>query len=171
MREQADVYGPAVLAEAARVLTLLRVAGLRIVTAESCTGGLVAGALTHFAGSSDVTEGGFVTYSNGMKQAVLGVQASTLAAHGAVSAQTVEQMAEGALGACQGAGVAVSISGIAGPGGGGAGKPVGLVWFATALRGDATCTDQQIFAGDRAQVREQAVLHALALVSARLAHL
>ncbi|GBQ30589.1 nicotinamide-nucleotide amidohydrolase family protein [Acetobacter fabarum] len=171
MREQTEGYGPAVLAEAERVLALLRAAELRVVTAESCTGGLVAGALTHFAGSSDVTEGGFVTYSNGMKQAVLGVQASTLAAHGAVSAQTVEQMAEGALNACSSAGVAVSISGIAGPGGGSVDKPVGLVWFATALRGGPTRADQQIFSGDRVQVREQAVLHALRLVSARLVHL
>ncbi|MCP1241315.1 nicotinamide-nucleotide amidohydrolase family protein [Acetobacter lambici] len=168
MSDQAVLFGPAVLAEAARALELLRLAGIRVVTAESCTGGLVAGALTHFAGSSDVTEGGFVTYSNSMKQAVLGVQAGTLAAYGAVSAQTVEQMAEGALNACCTAGIAISISGIAGPGGGSEDKPVGLVWFATALRGGATRTSRQIFSGDRASVREQAVLHALTLICARL---
>ena len=171
MDHQMVVLDPRVLAEAERVLGLLRLADVRAVTAESCTGGLVAGALTHFAGSSDVTEGGFVTYSNSMKQAALGVQADTLAAYGAVSAQTVEQMAEGALNRCDAAGIAVSISGIAGPGGGSADKPVGLVWFATALRGKATRTDRQIFSGDRVQVRAQAVLHALTLVAGRLTDL
>ncbi len=168
MGDDVMIFGSRVLARTAHVLEQLRSASTRVVTAESCTGGLLAGALTHFAGSSDVTEGGFVTYSNDMKQAVLGVRADTLATHGAVSAQTVEQMAEGALHACAAARIAVSISGIAGPGGGSEDKPVGLVWFATALRGGATRTSQQIFTGDRASVREQAVLYALELVSGRL---
>ncbi|MFT9087050.1 MAG: nicotinamide-nucleotide amidohydrolase family protein [Acetobacter okinawensis] len=171
MTDKPVVFSHALLARTTDVVDALRHAGLRVVTAESCTGGLLAGALTHFSGSSDVTEGGFVTYSNAMKQAVLGVQADTLATHGAVSAQTVEQMAEGALHACATADIAVSISGIAGPGGGSAGKPVGLVWFATALRGAATRTNQQIFAGERADVREQAVFHALELVAERLSSL
>ncbi|MGG6428421.1 CinA family protein [Acetobacter ghanensis] len=168
MGDHETVLGHEVLSEAARLLEQLRLAGMRVVTAESCTGGLVAGALTHFAGSSDVTEGGFVTYSNSMKQAVLGVRADTLALHGAVSAETVLQMAEGALAACATADIAVAISGIAGPGGGSLDKPVGLVWFATALRGGETCASKQIFAGSRQRVREQAVLYALASVSGRL---
>lgn len=164
------IFDDKVLAQTMHVLELLRLANVRVVTAESCTGGLLAGALTHFAGSSDVTEGGFVTYSNSMKQAILGVQAQTLATHGAVSAQTVEQMAEGALKASAGAHIAVSISGIAGPGGGSADKPVGLVWFATALRGGQTSASRQVFTGDRASVRQQAVLYALTLVAGRLGH-
>lgn len=162
------IFDNEVLTQTTHVLGLLRHANARIVTAESCTGGLLAGALTHFAGSSDVTEGGFVTYSNGMKQAILGVQAQTLATYGAVSAQTVEQMAQGALNACSGAHIAVSISGIAGPDGGSADKPVGLVWFATALRGGETCASRQVFPGDRASVRQQAVLYALTCVADRL---
>ena len=167
MADKPEVFSHELLIRTVDVIGALRRASLRVVTAESCTGGLLAGALTHFAGSSDVTEGGFVTYSNAMKQAVLGVRTDTLATYGAVSAQTVEQMAEGALRACDTAHIAVSISGIAGPGGGSADKPVGLVWFATALRGGATCTSQKIFAGDRTQVREQAVLYALALIMER----
>ncbi|MFT8781591.1 CinA family protein [Acetobacter syzygii] len=171
MGDNSTIIGAGVLYAANQVLELLRQSGVRIVTAESCTGGLVAGALTHFAGSSDVTEGGFVTYSNSMKQAVLGVRADTLALHGAVSAQTVEQMAEGALRACATARIAVAISGIAGPGGGSMDKPVGLVWFATAVRDGDTCANRQVFTGDRAQVREQAVLYALTLVSGRILNL
>ena len=165
------VFSHEILAQTTDVVEALRRAGLRVVTAESCTGGLLAGALTHFAGSSDVTEGGFVTYSNAMKQAVLGVRADTLATYGAVSAQTVEQMAEGALHACVTAHIAVSISGIAGPDGGSADKPVGLVWFATARRGGATCAHHKLFAGDRVSVRAQAVFYALELVAGRLGFL
>lgn len=168
MADNSTGFSHAVLVRTTDVVGALRRVGLRVVTAESCTGGLLAGALTHFAGSSDVTEGGFVTYSNAMKQAVLGVGADTLATYGAVSAQTVEQMAEGALHACGAAHIAISISGIAGPGGGSADKPVGLVWFATARRGGATCASQKVFTGDRAYVREQAVLHALELVAGRV---
>lgn len=169
MCDEGMVIGHEVLAKARYVLDLLRTGGIRVVTAESCTGGLVAGALTHFSGSSDVTEGGFVTYSNSMKQAVLGVRADTLVTYGAVSEQTVEQMAEGALRACATANISVAISGIAGPGGGSTDKPVGLVWFATALRDAETATSKQLFAGDRAEVREKAVLYALTLIAGRLA--
>src|ERR1700693_297065 len=107
---------------AARVLELCRVKHLKVATAESCTGGLVAGALTDIAGSSDVFECGYVTYSNAAKQAMLGVPADVLERHGAVSRQTAEAMARGALAKCL-ADVAVAITGIAGPGGGSAGKP------------------------------------------------
>ena len=116
------------------MLDKARAAGLTIATAESCTGGLVAGALTAIAGSSDVVDRGFVTYSNAAKMQMLGVPPTLLAQHGAVSQPVAVAMAEGALKA-SGAGLAVSITGIAGPGGGSADKPVGLVHFALARRG------------------------------------
>jgi nicotinamide-nucleotide amidase len=116
---------------AREVLTLARARGQTIATAESCTGGLVAAALTSIAGSSDVMDRGFVTYSNAAKTAMLGVPASLIAEVGAVSADVAAAMAEGALRA-SGASLAVSITGIAGPGGGSAAKPVGLVHFAIA---------------------------------------
>jgi nicotinamide-nucleotide amidase len=118
---------------ASRLLDLCRAQGLKIATAESCTGGLVAAALTEIAGSSDVVDCGFVTYSNAAKQAMLGVPAAILNRHGAVSAQTAAAMAKGALHNSQ-ADIAVSITGVAGPGGGSKRKPVGLVYFAAANR-------------------------------------
>ncbi|KDE20452.1 damage-inducible protein CinA [Acetobacter aceti 1023] len=157
-----------VLAAAERTLLRLRHMSTRVVTAESCTGGLVVAMLTHFPGSSDVTEGGFVTYSNTMKQAVLGVPAQILEDYGAVSAQTVEKMAEGALRASPQASISVAISGIAGPDGGSAEKPVGLVWFATAMKNDAVVTDKQIFSGNREEVRTKAAFHAFELILQRL---
>ena len=111
-------------------------AGLMAATAESCTGGLIAGLLTEIPGSSNVLERGFVVYSNAAKQELLGVPAETLASHGAVSEETAVAMAEGALRASR-AEVAVSVTGIAGPDGGSAAKPVGLVHFACARRGEA----------------------------------
>ncbi|WP_082779558.1 CinA family protein [Acetobacter cerevisiae] len=152
----------------ATLLEALRRAEAKLVTAESCTGGLVAALLTHHAGSSDVTEGGLVTYSNSMKQSVLGVRPDTLRQFGAVSAETVREMASGALGIAQDATHSVSISGIAGPGGGSAEKPVGLVWFGTAVRGGDVRAEARIFKGDRTEVRSQAALYALALVALRL---
>jgi nicotinamide-nucleotide amidase len=123
------------LREAAkRVLALARARGLRIATAESCTAGLVVAALTEIAGSSDVVECGFVTYSNEAKEKMLGVPAATLRRHGAVSGETAAAMAAGALKKSQ-ADLAVAITGIAGPGGGSKRKPVGLVYFAAASRG------------------------------------
>ncbi|HEV3184607.1 MAG TPA: CinA family protein, partial [Xanthobacteraceae bacterium] len=118
---------------ATRVLDAARARGRKIATAESCTGGLVAGALTDIAGSSDVVERGFVTYSNEAKLEMLGVLASTLANHGAVSRETAEAMAVGAIRRSM-ADVSVAITGIAGPGGGSPEKPVGLVHFAAAAR-------------------------------------
>lgn len=118
---------------ARRVLTAARQAGVMIATAESCTGGLVAAALTAIPGSSDVVDRGFVTYSNAAKTAMLGVPASLIADVGAVSAEVAAAMAEGALRASS-AGIAVAITGIAGPGGGSAEKPVGLIHFAAASR-------------------------------------
>jgi len=138
--------------------------GLMIATAESCTGGLLAAALTAVAGSSTVFERGFITYSNAAKQELLGVAGETLAAHGAVSEQTAREMAEGAL-HHSAADIAVAITGIAGPGGGSEEKPVGLVCFACAARDGETMALVKQF-GDigRADVRYQAMLTALDLL-------
>jgi nicotinamide-nucleotide amidase len=134
-----------------------------LATAESCTGGMIAAALTDIAGSSDVVERGFVTYSNQAKTDLLGVSPALLAAHGAVSAEVAEAMAQGAL---QHAPVdlAVAVTGIAGPGGGSAAKPVGLVHFGIARRGGAVATEHHVFPGDRAAVREATVRRALELL-------
>ena len=146
------------------VLDLCRARGWKVATAESCTGGLVAGALTEIAGSSDVVDRGFVTYSNEAKQQMLGVPAATLSIHGAVSRQTAEAMARGALGK-GGADVVVAITGIAGPGGGSPDKPVGLVHFAAASRGGAL-THAEMRYGDigRSEVRHRSVLQALTML-------
>ena len=149
---------------AARVLDVCRIHGLKVATAESCTGGLVAGALTEIPGSSDVLDRGFVTYSNAAKEAMLGVPISTLEQHGAVSRETAEAMAAGAL-AMSNADLAVAITGIAGPGGGSAAKPVGLVHFAAAAR-DGRRFHREIRYGDigRSPVRAHAVAEALAML-------
>ena len=156
---------PELLALAAQAGRALLAAGLRVVTAESCTGGGVAAALTDVAGSSQWFERGYVTYSNLAKQQELGVSPATLDAHGAVSREVVLAMAAGALEA-SGADLAVAVSGVAGPDGGTAAKPVGLVWFALARRGVAGRSDAQNFPGDRAAVRLAAVRRALELVIA-----
>jgi nicotinamide-nucleotide amidase len=131
-----------------------------VATAESCTGGGIAAAMTDVAGSSAWFDRGFVTYSNAAKQQMLGVAAQTLARHGAVSAETVAEMAAGALGRSD-ARLSVAVSGVAGPGGGSADKPVGTVWFAWAMRDAQTVVRCEHFAGDRAQVRAAAVDRAL----------
>jgi nicotinamide-nucleotide amidase len=133
---------------------------LKLVTAESCTGGWVAKCLTDIAGSSDWFERGFVTYSNAAKQDALGVSAETLSLHGAVSEQTVREMAAGALRHSQ-AQVAVAVSGIAGPAGGSADKPVGTVWVAWAWPDRRVSVQSCHFQGDREGVRRAAVLTAL----------
>ena len=151
------------------VLAAARAGGVTIATAESCTGGLVAGALTEIAGSSDVVNCGFVTYSNAAKQALLGVPAALLEAHGAVSEQTARAMADGAL-AASGAGLTVAITGIAGPGGGSEAKPVGLVHFAAARSGVPTLAREMRF-GDigRSAVRLASVRTALEMLLETLA--
>ena len=148
------------------LLDRCRAAGLKIVTAESCTGGLVAALLTEIPGSSAVMERGFVTYSNAAKQECLGVPADTIRTHGAVSEETARAMAEGALNASH-ADIAISITGVAGPDGGTPEKPVGLVWFACARRGGATAARSHRF-GDpgRGSVRLASVGAALAFLEA-----
>lgn len=134
--------------------------GLQLVTAESCTGGGVAQAVTAIAGSSNWFERGFVTYSNASKCDLLGVQETTLASHGAVSEQTAQEMAQGAL-AHSHAQLSVAITGIAGPDGGDEAKPVGTVWIAWA-RQDQGCTTRLFhFPGDRATIRQHAIYEAL----------
>ena len=151
---------------ARRVLRSFRARGLKIATAESCTGGLVAAALTDIAGSSDVVDRGFVTYSNAAKEAMLGVPASTLKRYGAVSEQTAAAMAAGAL-KNSAADVAVAITGIAGPGGGTKQKPVGLVHFAAARRdGRRLARSRRYGEIGRRHVRERSVAEALALLEA-----
>jgi nicotinamide-nucleotide amidase len=157
------VFPAEILDLAGDVLARCRIRGLMIATAESCTGGLVAAALTEIAGSSDVFERGFVTYSNAAKAAQLGVPAALLEAHGAVSESVARTMAEGALRQSR-AQLAVSITGIAGPGGGSAEKPVGLVHFA-ASAGAGTVHRRELF-GDigRERVRLASVAVALRLL-------
>lgn len=150
---------------AAVLLDAARAAGLTLATAESCTGGLVAAALTEIAGSSDVFERGFVTYSNAAKCEMLGVNAQTLAHHGAVSEAVAREMAEGAL-AHSAAALAVSVTGIAGPGGS-EHKPEGRVCFGLAAQGKPTRTETREFGAlGRAEVRKAATAHALALLMA-----
>jgi nicotinamide-nucleotide amidase len=159
------VFEAETLTLAQSVLDACRARGWHVATAESCTGGLVAGALTAIAGSSDVVERGFVTYSNEAKSELLGVPAETIAAHGAVSAETAAAMAEGAVARAP-VDLAVSVAGVAGPGGGSAEKPVGLVIFGLARRGRPCRTERRIFTGDRSAIRRTAVHHALGLLDA-----
>lgn len=156
--------GKALRAQAKRVLELARARGVTIATAESCTGGLVAAALTDIAGSSDVVDRGFVTYSNKAKQQMLGVPAATLQRHGAVSAETAAAMAQGALKKSP-ADLAVAITGIAGPGGGSKEKPVGLVHFAAASRDGRLIARVRRYGNvGRARVRTRSVAEALRLL-------
>lgn len=153
-----------ILLLAETVLAEARAKGLKIATAESCTGGLVAGALTAIAGSSDAFERGFITYSNEAKMEALGVVDDTLDKFGAVSAPTAVAMAEGAI-ANSRAQVSVAVTGVAGPGGGTEKKPVGLVHFAAARRGGATDFEHRNF-GDigRTEIRMASVVVALEML-------
>ena len=152
-----------ILTQAAALLKNCQAAGLMVATAESCTGGLIAGALTEIAGSSAVVDRGFVTYSNEAKQAMLGVPEQLLDSHGAVSAEVAKAMAEGALEASL-ADLSIAVTGVAGPGGGSAAKPVGLVHFGCARRGQETHLSAEIFSGDRSAVRRQTIIKALAML-------
>jgi len=161
---------PAIRELAQVVVNGLIAAGRSVATAESCTGGWIAKALTDVAGSSACFGYGIVSYSNEAKEAVLGVHHRTLAAHGAVSDAVVREMAEGAL-RISGADLSVAVSGIAGPDGGTPDKPVGTIWFAWSARdagGFRTNSELQRFAGDRDSVRRQTVLYGLRGVRERL---
>lgn len=148
------------LSTATQLLEDCRKAGLKIGTAESCTGGLIAGCLTEIAGSSDVVERGFVTYSNEAKMELLDVSEAVLAAKGAVSAEVAEEMAQGALQHSH-ADIVVSVTGVAGPGGGSAAKPVGLVFMGLCRRGEAPSHRKLNFPGGRSDVRSATVKAAL----------
>jgi nicotinamide-nucleotide amidase len=162
------MFSPDLIACAAELVTSYRAAGLMATTAESCTGGLIAALLTEIPGSSNMLERGFVVYSNAAKQELLGVPPETLARHGAVSSETAVAMAEGALRASR-AEVAVSVTGIAGPDGGSAGKPVGLVHFACARRGKPTVAREERFGAiGREAVRLASVRVGLDLLEAAL---
>ena len=160
------MFPPDLLVRAAALIARYRAVGRMVATAESCTGGLIAGILTEIPGSSNVLERCFVVYSNAAKEELLGVPAETLAKHGAVSEQTARAMAEGALAKSR-ADVAVSVTGIAGPDGGTAAKPVGLVHFACARRGAPTVAREERF-GDigREAVRLASVKVGLDLLDA-----
>ncbi|HEU0186803.1 MAG TPA: nicotinamide-nucleotide amidohydrolase family protein [Gallionellaceae bacterium] len=145
---------------AALVGAALKEHGMMLATAESCTGGGVASAVTEIAGSSSWFDRGFVTYSNPAKQDMLGVSGDTLMRFGAVSEATVREMVEGALRNSQ-AQVALAISGIAGPGGGTPDKPVGTVWFAWGIKDDAILAQHHLLPGNRGEIRRQAVRIAL----------
>jgi nicotinamide-nucleotide amidase len=152
----------ALVERAAPLLARCQALNLHIVTAESCTGGLLAGVLTEAPGASKVVEGGFVTYSNRAKHDVLGVAEDMIAVHGAVSAPVARAMAEGALAAAPDAELAVAVTGIAGPSGGSADKPVGLVFFGGARRGGPTVHRECRF-GDigRGEVRRASIVEAI----------
>jgi len=158
------------------VLDLARTKNVMIATAESCTGGMVAAALTDIAGSSAVVDRGFVTYSNAAKADMLGVAMDIINQHGAVSEEVVRAMAAGAANSIDhdGGKLAVSISGIAGPGGGSSEKPVGLVWFGCASRiGNrlSITAEQMVFEGNREDVRAKATQHALAMLDKALSEI
>ena len=157
------VFSDGLMAKAAQVLSVCRALNIRLATAESCTGGLVSALLTELAGSSDVVERGFIVYSNQAKIDMLGVPAGVLEEHGAVSEPVARAMAEGA---CTGArtAIAVSITGIAGPGGGTELKPVGLVHIACAGAGFDTVHRREQFHGDRSAIRLLSVAVALDLL-------
>ncbi len=159
------MFDDAIKARAVAVLDRYRADGLKLATAESCTGGLIAASMTEIAGSSDVVERGFVTYSNEAKTELLGVPVALIADMGAVSAEVAEAMAEGAL-AHSHADAAVSVTGIAGPGGGTADKPVGLVYLGACRRDGRPRHLRRVFTGDREAVRRAALEEALDLALA-----
>jgi nicotinamide-nucleotide amidase len=155
------------LNEAETLLAACRSRRIMLVTAESFTGGLIAAALTAIAGSSDVVDRGFVAYSNDAKNQMIGVPVPLIETHGAVSEQVAAAMADGALSRSLAA-IAVSVTGLGGPGGGSAEKPVGLVCFGLARKTAATITERQVFPGDRAAIRAATVAHAFKMIRAAL---
>ncbi len=164
MLEPTPVFPPDLIQAATALLAELRAQGLKVATAESCTGGLIAGVLTEIPGSSDIVDRGFVTYSNEAKAEMLGVPAALIAAHGAVSAEVALAMAAGAIVRSK-ADLAVAVTGVAGPGGGSAVKPVGLVHFAMSRRGWKN-VHQELRFGDlgRSGIRLATIAQALTLL-------
>ncbi len=159
------MFDPDLIQAATTLLAECRARRLMLATAESCTGGLIAAVLTEVAGSSDVLDRGFVTYSNVAKSEMLGVAPELIEANGAVSGPVAASMAVGALLRSHAA-LTVAVTGVAGPGGGSENKPVGTVWFGIAGRGCSAMTERRVFPGDRATIRQATVRHALAMLSA-----
>ena len=151
------------LQDAESLLAACRTKKIKLATAESCTGGLIAAALTAIAGSSDVVDRGFVTYSNESKGEMIGVPMSLIENHGAVSEEVARAMAEGTLARSRAA-IVVSVTGVAGPGGGSAEKPVGLVCFGLACTGRPVHSERQVFPGDRSAIRAATVAHAFSMI-------
>ena len=146
-----------------RLLEACQAQNIMLATAESCTGGMIVAALTDIAGSSAVVDRGFITYSNEAKMDMLGVSAETLQAHGAVSRETVLEMAAGALARSR-ASLTLAVTGVAGPGGGSPEKPVGLVWFGVAVKGKPVAAERMLFPDKgRDFIRHETVRHALDL--------
>ena len=164
------IFNAKLTSQAAWLLDTCRSHGLKLATAESCTGGLVAGLLTSIAGASDVFDRGFVTYSNEAKVELIGVAEAILRTHGAVSEATALAMAEGTLAAANSAQMALAVTGIAGPAGGSVEKPVGLVCIAVARRGSATL-HKSLLLGDpgREEIRLRSIAELLALAQAAAA--
>ena len=159
------MFDPDLIQAATALLAECRSRGLMLATAESCTGGLIAGVLTEVAGSSDVLDRGFVTYSNAAKSDMLGVPPEMIETNGAVSGPVAASMASGALLRSRAA-LTIAVTGVAGPGGGSESKPVGTVWFGLAGHGASPSTERQVFVGDRTAIRQATVKHALAMLDA-----
>jgi len=158
-----EMLNTIILDSASETITSCKAAGLMVATVESCTGGLVAGALTSVSGSSEVVDRGFVTYSNEAKNELVDVPMHLIEAYGAVSTEVARAMAQGGVERSN-AQIAVSITGIAGPGGGTATKPVGLVHFGCFREGNDVAVYHEVYKGDRDAVREASILQALAMI-------
>ena len=168
LRGMSSLFSPSLLREAQALLTELGRRGLKVATAESCTGGLLMGLLTEIPGASAVVDRGFITYSNEAKAELLGIDPALIAQHGAVSPQVACAMAEGALGAAP-VGLAIAVTGIAGPDGGSADKPVGLVYLSAALRGHDVSLQEFRFGGiGRSQIRLATLREAVTLARGAL---
>ena len=157
-------YGMEEILVAEQVINACRGRQWRLATAESCTGGLIAACLTEVAGASDVFDRGFVTYSNRAKIELLGVDSITLDRYGAVSEETAHEMCLGALDRA-GVNLALSVTGIAGPSGGGLEKPIGLVYLGIAIEGNAPIVNRNLFTGTRGEIRRQSVVRGLTLMA------
>ena len=155
------------LAEAEALLAVCRAKKIMLATAEGCTGGLIAAVLTAITGASDVVDRAFVTYSNAAKNEMIGVPMELIQSHGAVSQEVARAMAEGALARSR-ASIAVSVTGVAGPGGGSAEKPVGLVCFGVVKTGATVISEEHVLPGDRTAIRAAIVAHAFAMIRARV---